>query len=55
MQPLSDGGPNETRRTVIAFDRPPFGLTQRPLTWEGGADADPYTCKGKAAHGAADV
>jgi pimeloyl-ACP methyl ester carboxylesterase len=26
--------------TVIAFDRPAFGLTERPLTWEG---ENPYT------------
>ncbi|HOU14679.1 MAG TPA: alpha/beta hydrolase [Anaerolineae bacterium] len=26
---------------VIAFDRPAFGLTERPLTWE--RDANPYT------------
>lgn len=48
MQPLSDSGHGEKKRTVIAFDRPPFGLTQRPLTWEGGAEADPYSCKGGA-------
>ncbi len=29
MEPLSQLG------TVIAFDRPAFGLTERPLTWEG--------------------
>ena len=29
MEPLSLHG------TVIAFDRPAFGLTERPLTWEG--------------------
>ncbi len=26
--------------TVVAFDRPAFGLTERPLTWEG---ANPYS------------
>ena len=29
MEPLSQYG------TVIAYDRPAFGLTERPLTWEG--------------------
>lgn len=29
MEPLSSYG------TVIAYDRPAFGLTERPLTWEG--------------------
>lgn len=29
MEPLSQYG------TVIAFDRPAFGLTERPMTWEG--------------------
>lgn len=46
MEGISDSEPGQPGRTVIAFDRPPFGLTERPLTWEGGADADPYTCKG---------
>lgn len=34
MEPLSQLG------TVIAFDRPGFGLTERPLTWDG---ANPYS------------
>jgi len=34
MEPLSDYG------TVIAYDRPAFGLTERPLSWEG---ENPYT------------
>ncbi len=34
IQPLSRRG------TVVAYDRPAFGLTQRPLTWEG---ANPYS------------
>ena len=39
MQPLSEaaGGCR-----VIAFDRPPFGLSQRPLTWQG-EESNPYT------------
>lgn len=34
MEPLSQFG------TVIAYDRPAFGLTERPLTWEG---RNPYS------------
>ena len=34
MEPLAEMG------TVIAYDRPAFGLTERPLAWEG---ANPYT------------
>jgi pimeloyl-ACP methyl ester carboxylesterase len=34
MEPLAEFG------TVIAYDRPAFGLTERPLEWEG---ANPYT------------
>jgi len=34
MEPLSRHG------MVIAFDRPAFGLTERPLTWEG---QNPYS------------
>jgi len=34
MDPLSNYG------TVIAYDRPAFGLTERPLSWE--ADLNPY-------------
>lgn len=34
MEPLSQIG------TVIAYDRPAFGLTERPLTWEG---QNPYS------------
>ena len=35
MEPLGEQG------TVIAFDRPAFGLTERPLSWDEGAN--PYT------------
>jgi len=35
MAPLGDLG------TVIAYDRPAFGLTERPLTWDEGTN--PYT------------
>ena len=40
MEPLShvQGGCR-----VIAFDRPPYGLSQRPLSWEGGEEGSPYT------------
>ncbi len=34
MEPLAANG------TVIAYDRPAFGLTERPLTWEG---INPYS------------
>jgi pimeloyl-ACP methyl ester carboxylesterase len=34
MEPFSEMG------TVIAYDRPAFGLTERPLTWEG---QNPYS------------
>lgn len=33
---------------VIAFDRPAFGLTERPLTWE--RDANPYTPEAQIAY-----
>ena len=35
IDPLAEIG------TVIAYDRPAFGLTERPLTWEG--EINPYT------------
>ena len=28
---------------MVAIDRPPFGLSQRPRTWEGGEQGSPYT------------
>jgi len=37
MEPLSQPG------TVIAFDRPAFGLTERPLSWEGQNPYSPET------------
>jgi len=44
------------RRRVIAFDRPPFGLSGRPLAWES-EDDNPYTsqagarfCRGLLTH-----
>ena len=30
---------------VIAFDRPPFGLTERPLSWTGGDANSPYSAQ----------
>lgn len=41
MEPLSDYG------TVIAYDRPAFGLTERPLSWEG---SNPYTQESNIDH-----
>ena len=41
--PVSDDYPG---CHVIAFDRPPFGLSQRPLQWAEGRD--PYTTEGGA-------
>jgi pimeloyl-ACP methyl ester carboxylesterase len=41
MDPLGEQG------TVIAFDRPAFGLTERPLSWEKGAN--PYTPEAQVA------
>jgi pimeloyl-ACP methyl ester carboxylesterase len=40
MTPLSDYG------MVIAYDRPAFGLTERPMTWEGD---NPYTMESNIA------
>ena len=40
MEPLSQHG------MVIAFDRPAFGLTERPLTWEG---QNPYSPEAQVA------
>lgn len=37
MQPLSEVG------TVLAFDRPAFGLTERPLEWEGRNPYSPHS------------
>jgi pimeloyl-ACP methyl ester carboxylesterase len=41
MEPLGELG------TVVAFDRPAFGLTERPLSWEMGAN--PYTPEAQVA------
>mmetsp|Transcript_19588 Transcript_19588/g.34922 ORF Transcript_19588/g.34922 Transcript_19588/m.34922 type:complete len:540 (+) Transcript_19588:49-1668(+) len=39
LQPLAD----RTGGRVIAFDRPPFGFSDRPTTWEGGLERNPYS------------
>lgn len=43
MQPLSGADAFKQGCRVIAFDRPPFGLTERPLHWSGGDAMSPYT------------
>lgn len=42
LQPLSEQGGSEGCR-VIAFDRPPYGLSERPLSWPAGPEGNPYT------------
>jgi len=34
---------NEVGGRVIAFDRPPFGLSERPTKWKGGLSKSPYS------------
>ena len=48
MQPLSEVSVSDDYPGchVIAFDRPPFGLSQRPLHWAEGRD--PYSSEGGA-------
>lgn len=50
--PTSGGwDPTLARRRVIAFDRPPFGLAERPLEWGRPGDRlsyNPYTIQGSA-------
>ena len=43
MEPLSQVQAGEGGCRVIAFDRPPYGLSQRPLSWQGGDEGSPYT------------
>ena len=43
MEPLSRACASAGGCRVIAFDRPPFGLTERPLSWEGGDAQSPYS------------
>lgn len=45
MEDLSEAGTGPEGCRVIAFDRPPFGLSQRPLTWQGEGEANPYTAE----------
>lgn len=45
LQPIAQAGKQGCR--VIAVDRPPFGLSQRPLSWNE-ADGNPYTATGNA-------
>ncbi|DBA94317.1 hypothetical protein WJX77_007900 [Trebouxia sp. C0004] len=47
LQPLSEQGGSEGCR-VIAFDRPPYGLSERPLTWPAGPEGNPYTSEAGA-------
>ena len=38
-------GPLAQKRRVVAFDRPAFGLTERPMEWEG---PNPYSVETQA-------
>lgn len=42
IRPLSEQGGSDGCR-VIAFDRPPYGLSERPMTWAEGPEGNPYT------------
>ena len=42
MEPIAKAGQAGCR--VIAVDRPPFGLSERPLQWNE-ADGNPYTAE----------
>eukprot|EP00884_Botryococcus_braunii_P015093 jgi/Botrbrau1/23585/Bobra.0141s0049.1 len=57
MEDLAKMGVTAEGCRVIAFDRPPFGLSQRPLSWPGEGDRNPYTVEGGArlAEGLADA
>ena len=48
MRPLSEATSGDAFPgcRVVAFDRPPFGLSERPLEWEEGNE--PYSCTGGA-------
>ena len=48
MQQLAEAHISEDQRgcRIIAFDRPPFGLSERPLEWEDGHE--PYSVEGGA-------
>lgn len=40
MEALSKAGQGHR---IVAVDRPPFGLSQRPLKWPEGPDTNPYS------------
>jgi len=44
LQPLADAVGSK----VIAFDRPPFGLSERPTDWNGGVTQSPYSASAAA-------
>lgn len=46
IQPLSQQAGSEGCR-VIAFDRPPYGLSERPMTWPEGPEGNPYTSEAR--------
>ena len=48
MQPISEATISDAFPgcRVLAFDRPPFGLSERPLEWEEGKE--PYSVTGGA-------
>ena len=43
MEPLAEVGTSGC--WVIALDRPPFGLSERPLQWAEGPAGNPYTAQ----------
>lgn len=47
LQPLSEQGGQQGCR-VIAFDRPPYGLSERPMSWPQGPEGNPYTSEAGA-------
>lgn len=48
MDELAQLGVSPEGCRVIAFDRPPFGLSERPLQWEGEGPDNPYTVEVRA-------
>ena len=52
IQPLSQQGGSEGCR-VIAFDRPPYGLSERPMTWPEGPEGNPYTSEASSLYASA--
>ena len=43
MEPLSKLPVTPQGCRVIAFDRPPYGLSERPMSWSSGPAGNPYT------------